>query len=89
MYNEFKNNWDKIDLQKSFQTLKFSNLWLEIKAKKVVNEITELLAREKHTKGLQLRGDYKQCAELELAAIDHTLQEHVSHHRSGATHSAR
>ena len=46
MFNEFKNNWGKIDKQKSFQTLKFSDLWLENKAKEVVNEITELLALE-------------------------------------------
>ena len=45
-FNEFKSNWDKIDKQKSFETSIFSDLWLENKAKVVVNKITELLALE-------------------------------------------
>ena len=72
-----------------FQNLKLSDLWLENKAKEIVNEITKLLAREKHTKGSQLRRDYKQCVELVLAVVGHTPQEHVSHHCPGAKHSAR
>ena len=46
MFNEFKSDWDKIDKQISFQTLRFFDLWLENKAKVVVKEITELLALE-------------------------------------------
>ena len=46
MFHEFTNNWDKIDKQKFFQTLRFSDLWLENKPTEFVNEITELLALE-------------------------------------------
>ena len=46
MFDEFTNNWNKIDKQITFQTLRFSDLWLENKPKEVVNEITEFLALE-------------------------------------------
>ena len=72
MLNECNGKWDEIDQKKIYKTLKISDSWLENKAKDVVEEISQLLARKSRNKDSKLRGDYKQCAELALTVIGHT-----------------
>ena len=59
------------------------------KLNEVGDEITSLLEHEKGRKKSSLQNDYKECAELTLAIIGYVHCEDVSHHRPGATHSAR
>ena len=89
MFNEFKRKWGYIDKAKSFKTLNFSDEWLQKKANEVGDEITSLLEHERGRKKFSLRNDYKECAELTLAIIEYVHRQDVSHHRQGATHSAR
>jgi len=66
---------------------------LKSKAEKLFEELSALLALKCIIKiDSNLRCDYKQRAELELAVlgyIGYTSPELDSHHSSGATHSAR
>ena len=87
--NECNSKWDETDKKKTYKTLEISDSWSENKAKDVVEEISQLLARESRTKDSKLRGDYKPCAELALAVIGHTPPEFLTHHLPGAARSAR
>ena len=89
MFNKCKGKRDEIDKKKTYKTLGISDSWLENKAKDLVEEISQLLARESRNKDSNLRDDYKQCAELTLAVVGYTPPEFVSHHCPGATHLAR
>ena len=89
LFNQFKSKWSNIDKHQTFKTLKFSSATLNKRAGDVVNDIKQLVEMERKTSQVFLRDDYKQCAEYTLALLNGIPQNDVSHHRPGATHSAR
>ena len=82
-FNQFKSRWPSIDKTEAFKVLEVPSA-LHKQKLRVLEELSALV--DKHN---FVRDDYKQCATNTLAILGRTAQSETSHHKPGATHSAR
>ena len=87
-FKSLKSIWPLIDTSKNYNQLELSSHWLKNRAITVIQELQELISKERLTKEVLIRNDYRQCAENTLALLD-AAPSNLFHHTLGATTSAR
>jgi len=87
-FKSFKSIWPLVDTSKNYNQLELSSDWLKNRAITVIQELQELISKERRTKEVLIRNDYKQCAENTLALLG-VPSSNFFHHTPGATTSAR
>ena len=88
MFKKFSDNWNDIDKEAPIKLLEISD---EALKEELISFNTDLLVKERNTKELFIRGDYKELAELALKLISGNLpdDENFSFKKCGARHKAR
>ena len=88
MFKKFSDNWNDIDKEAPIKHLEISD---EALKEELISFYTDLLVKERNTKELFIRGDYKEICELALMLIAGSLpnDESFSFKKCGARHKAR